>query len=179
MSLNSHPSRYGIQLTDMAPTRYPFHLRPKNKQAFQYVRMTVDLVSDLELDQDIYLGHDEPSAQRLREIRAYLGSYYQVSSYRACWARTAALTYTPFTSKCCDLLEQHAKSQGDKILVWQVRLQRIVEETNDMRRSQRGRSQNESQIELMLKGMEAQLNEWERSLDKELVNIRKSEDRFG
>ncbi|KAM7209753.1 hypothetical protein V8F20_000156 [Naviculisporaceae sp. PSN 640] len=150
---------------------YPFHLRPKNKQAFQYIRMTVDLISDLELDIDQYLAHDELSAQRLTEIRAYLGSYYQVSSYRACWARTAALTYTPFTAKCCDILEQHAKSQGDKILVWQVRLQRIVEETNDMRRNQRGRSQNESQIELMLKGMEAQLNEWERSLDKELVNV--------
>lgn len=43
-----------------------------------------------------------------------------------------------------------------------------------MRRNQRGRSQNESQIELMLKGMEAQLNEWERSLDKELSDIRES-----
>ncbi|KAM7205290.1 glucose transport transcription regulator RGT1 [Rhypophila sp. PSN 637] len=150
---------------------YPFHLRPKNKQAFQYIRMTVDLVSDLELDQDHYFGQDEPSSQRLTEIRAYLGSYYQVSSYRSCWARTATMTYTPFTSKCCDILEQHAKSQGDKILVWQVRLQRIVEETNDMRRNQRGRSQSESQIELMLKGMEAQLNEWEKKLDAELSNV--------
>lgn len=43
--------------------------------------MTVDLVTDLELDQDRYLGQDEPSAQRLAEIRAYLGSYYQVSRY--------------------------------------------------------------------------------------------------
>ncbi|KAK4219005.1 hypothetical protein QBC37DRAFT_166103 [Rhypophila decipiens] len=150
---------------------YPFHLRPKNKQAFQYIRMTVDLVSDLELDQDHYFGQDEPSSQRLAEIRAYLGSYYQVSSYRSCWARTATMTYTPFTSKCCDILEQHAKSQGDKILVWQVRLQRIVEETNDMRRNQRGRSQSESQIELMLKGMEAQLNEWEKKLDAELSDV--------
>lgn len=93
-------------------------------------------------------------------------------SYGTSWARTPPLSYTPYTAKCCDVLEQHAKTQGDKILVWQVRLQRIVEETNDMRRNQRGHSQSESQIDLMLKGMEAQLSEWETNLDPELSEIR-------
>ena len=63
--------------------RYPFHLRPKNRQAFQYVRMAVDMVNDLELDVDP--GFDElngprrPSPQRLEEIRTYLATYYVAS----------------------------------------------------------------------------------------------------
>lgn len=42
-----------------------------------------------------------------------------------------------------------------------------------MRRNGRGHSQSESQIDLMLKGMEAQLVEWERTLPEELINIRR------
>lgn len=63
--------------------RYPFHLRPKNRQAFQYVRMAVDMVNDLELDVDP--GVDEltgprgPSPERLEEIRTYLATYYVAS----------------------------------------------------------------------------------------------------
>lgn len=74
---------------------YPFHLRPRNKQAFQYVRMTVDIVNDLELDQDnySYLGMDEVSPERLEEIRVYLGSYYLVSKY-------VSLCILPFFSGC-------------------------------------------------------------------------------
>lgn len=64
-------------------SRYPFHLRPKNRQAFQYVRMAVDMVNDLELDEDP--GTDElngprrPSPQRLEVIRTYLATYYVAS----------------------------------------------------------------------------------------------------
>ena len=47
------------------------------------------------------------------------------------------------------------------MLAWQARLQRLVEETNDLRRRQRGRSQSEYQIGLMIRGMETQLAEWE------------------
>lgn len=72
------------------------------------------------------------------------------------------------------MIDQHAQSQGDKILAWLVRLQRIVEETNDMRQKGRGHSQSESQIDLMLRGMEAQLVEWERRLPEELTSISKS-----
>jgi hypothetical protein len=62
--------------------RYPFHLRPKNKQAFQYVRMVVDIVNDLELDQDSD-GDDLPpekvGEERLEQMRTYLATYYLVS----------------------------------------------------------------------------------------------------
>ncbi|KAK0628183.1 hypothetical protein B0T17DRAFT_614137 [Bombardia bombarda] len=145
---------------------YPFHLRPKNKQAFQYIRMTVDIVNDLELDQDPGLDDDledamMPTPERLGDIRTYLSSYYLVSSFASTWNRTPQLQYTEYTAKCCDILERYSQTKGDVILAWQARLQRIVEEASDMRRNQRGHSQSEYQIGLMLKGMEAQLVEWE------------------
>lgn len=63
--------------------RYPFHLRPKNKQSRQYLRMVVDIVSDLELDQDpgIDLMDIPPTPERLNQIRLYIASYYMVSVY--------------------------------------------------------------------------------------------------
>jgi len=41
-----------------------------------------------------------------------------------------------------------------------------------MRQKNRGHSQSESQIDLMIRGMEAQLVEWESRLPKELTTIR-------
>lgn len=62
--------------------RYPFHLRPKNKQVFHYIRMATDLVHDLELDQepvdlDIYATTEE----QLQGIRVYLAYCYIATSY--------------------------------------------------------------------------------------------------
>ena len=61
--------------------RYPLHLRPKNKQVFQYIRMAIDIVSDLELDQDPGTDDLEVSLtpERLDQIRIYLGTYHIVS----------------------------------------------------------------------------------------------------
>lgn len=59
--------------------RYPFHLRPRNKQVFHYIRMCADLITDLELDQDSSGGintSSEVSEQQLDGIRAYLGHCY-------------------------------------------------------------------------------------------------------
>lgn len=59
---------------------YPFHLRPKNKQIFQYLRMATDLVQGLELDVD--LRPDEESAmpnqtdEALERIRTHLAYCY-------------------------------------------------------------------------------------------------------
>ncbi|KAK3940568.1 hypothetical protein QBC46DRAFT_458876 [Diplogelasinospora grovesii] len=142
---------------------YPFHLRPKNKQAFQYIRMAVDMVNDLELDQDP--GTDEldgtSGPERLDEIRTYLSTYYLVSNFATTWNRTPPLLYGEYTGRCCDFIESRSPMKQDRILAWQVRLQRLVEETNDLRKNQRGHSQSEYQIGLMLKGMETQLAEWE------------------
>lgn len=66
--------------------RYPFHLRPKNKQAFQYMRMAADMIHDLELDQQQPVSSswsDSPalSDEQLNAIRAYLGYFYVVSTW--------------------------------------------------------------------------------------------------
>lgn len=65
--------------------RYPFHLRPKNKQAFQYMRMAADMIHDLELDQEQTVRSswsDSPvlNDEQLNSIRAYLGYFYVVST---------------------------------------------------------------------------------------------------
>ncbi|KAL2019598.1 hypothetical protein VTK56DRAFT_9495 [Thermocarpiscus australiensis] len=150
---------------------YPFHLRPKNKQAFQYIRMVVDIVNDLELDQDPGTDSMEvaPAPERLEQIRLYLASYYLVTSFTTVWNRTPSLTYTEYTARCCDLLQAHSKLKGDRVLAWQVRLQRLVEETGDLRRTHRGHSQSEYQISLMIRGMETQLTEWEARMSPEIA----------
>ncbi|OIW31326.1 hypothetical protein CONLIGDRAFT_573489 [Coniochaeta ligniaria NRRL 30616] len=150
---------------------YPFHLRPKNKQAFQYVRMVVDIVNDLELDQDPD-SDDMPSEkvtkEGLEEIRTYLATYYFVSSFAAAWNRTPALSYTKYTAKCCAILERDSTIKGDHILAWLVRIQHILEEVNDLRKTRRSGGLDEYQISLMLKGMESQLTEWETRMSPEL-----------
>jgi len=62
---------------------YPFHLRPKNKQSIQYIRMVVDIVTDLELDEDPCIDSMDvpPTPERLEQIRLYLASYYLASAY--------------------------------------------------------------------------------------------------
>ncbi|KAK3371941.1 hypothetical protein B0H63DRAFT_503377 [Podospora didyma] len=150
---------------------YPFHLRPKNKQAFQYIRMAVDIVNDLELDQD--KGTDDlsvtPTPERLDKVRIYLAIYYIGSSYASSWNRTPSLQYTSYTAKCCDVLEASGQTKLDSILAWQVRFQRIMEETNGLRRNPRWQPQSESQIGIMLKGMESQLDEWETKMSPEVA----------
>ncbi|KAK0737479.1 hypothetical protein B0T21DRAFT_450605 [Apiosordaria backusii] len=155
---------------------YPFHLRPKNKQAYQYIRMAVDIVFDLELNEDPGTDHIDipPTPERLEEIRTYIACYYLASSFASTWGRTPSLIYNAYTAHCCDMLSRHSSLKGDQILVWQVRLQRLVEETNDLRRTQRGggarSQQSEYQINLMIRGMETQLKEWEACMSEELKN---------
>jgi len=56
------------------------------------------------------------------------------------------------------------------VLAWQARLERLIEETNDLRRTQRGRSQSEYQIGLMIRGMETQLAEWEARIERPVAS---------
>ncbi|KAH6628308.1 hypothetical protein F5144DRAFT_304043 [Chaetomium tenue] len=152
---------------------YPFHLRPKNKQSLQYIRMVVDIISDLELDEDPGTDSTDTLAtpERLEQIRLYLASYYLASAAASTWGRSSSLSYTEYTSLCSDLLSQHSALPGDHTLAWQARLERLIEETNDLRRTQRGRSpQSEYQIGLMLRGMETQLAEWEARMAPRVAN---------
>ena len=83
------------------------------------------------------------------------------------------MSYTSYTAKCSEILEKYGITKGDRILPWLVRLQRLCEETNDLRKPQRGGlPQTESQIEMTIKGMEAQLNEWEAKMPADIQLIR-------
>jgi hypothetical protein len=99
----------------------------------------------------------------------YADSFTRTS---AIWNRTPSLTYTEYTARCCDLLEAHSKLRGDQTLVWQVRLQRFVEEANTLCRIQRGHSQSEYQISLMIRGMETELAEYETRMPPEIAATR-------
>lgn len=69
--------------------RYPFHLRPKNKQAFQYLRMAGDMVCDMGLDQELAeLKRDSNSKmtkEQLDRIRTYVSWFYAASKYVFYW----------------------------------------------------------------------------------------------
>ena len=81
------------------------------------------------------------------------------SSISTSWSRTSSLPHTGYTTRCCDLLER-STNKGDRVLAWLVRLQHVVEEIGDLRKN-RDNAQSEYQLDLMLRGMDAQLTEWE------------------
>ncbi|KAK3363295.1 hypothetical protein B0T25DRAFT_587272 [Lasiosphaeria hispida] len=151
---------------------YPFHLRPKSKQAFQYIRMAAEILDDFDLDQDFGTeGQDEtPTPERFDQIRTYLATYYLGSHFATSWNRTPALSYSDYTAKCCDILQTHSNLKGDSVLVWKVRLQRLVEETHETRKIRKGHSQTEYQTELILKGIESQCTEWESKMAPQIAN---------
>ncbi|KAK0749241.1 hypothetical protein B0T18DRAFT_323294 [Schizothecium vesticola] len=148
---------------------FPFHLRPKNKQAFQYVRMAVDVVTDLELDQDP--GTDEiPNSERINQIRLYLATYFIMSHFSTAWCRSPSMQYTEWTARCTDLLLAHSLAKGDAMLAWKVRLQRLTEETHELRKLRTSSPQTAYQIELILKGIESQLHEWETKIPAAILS---------
>lgn len=164
----------GMVSVDANENRYPFHLRPKNRQALQYVRMASDIVRDLDLDQAV---HDEDlldirtSEDRIAGMRAYLACYYICSSFSSTWQRSNALPYQQWTATCCDILMGSQDAQPEKgpvqTLVWLVRLGHIVEETLSLTKRQR---HEEQQVFLMVKGLEAQLREWQAQMPVELLS---------
>ncbi|KAK1837129.1 hypothetical protein QBC39DRAFT_295021 [Podospora conica] len=148
---------------------FPFHLRPKNKQAFQYVRMAIDIVMDLELDQDP--GTDEiPNADRINQMRLYLATYFMMSHFSTAWNRSPSMQYTEWTARCTDLLLAHSPETGDAMLAWKVRLQRLSEETHELRKLRNSTAQSSYQTELILKGIESQLHEWETKMPASILS---------
>ena len=88
-------------------------------------------------------------------------------SFSRTWGRTTPLKYTEYTARSCDILESASPLQRDQILAWQVRVQRIIEETSDLSTEQIP-AQTDYQIDLMIKGMQAQLTEWQTRVAPEL-----------
>ncbi|KAI0838307.1 hypothetical protein F5Y06DRAFT_269107 [Hypoxylon sp. FL0890] len=147
---------------------YPFHLRPKNKQLMQYLRMAVDIVHDLELDEetDMNLATQSPErvAIKLQGIRAYLACFYKMSISSWAWSKPYTLRYTPWMAKCCDTLEQYSDLEQDHILAWLVRLQYILNEFEELHRSYKKPdigSQNEQHRKFIQLGLETQLRDFQ------------------
>ncbi|RYP44277.1 hypothetical protein DL768_009247 [Monosporascus sp. mg162] len=150
---------------------YPFHLRPKNRQVNQYMRMAVDIMQDLELDQEGGYMSLDPQDQ-LPGIRAFLACHYSLSNYCWAWRRVPPLPYNSWTAHCWDVLEQSSALDGDQTLVWLVRLQHIVDAADKLDQSDMN-SKNGNPIDyhqnLMRLGLEAQLREWQRAIPERLA----------
>ncbi|RYP61613.1 hypothetical protein DL771_010065 [Monosporascus sp. 5C6A] len=145
---------------------YPFHLRPKNRQVVQYIRMAVDIVQDLELDQEGGYMSLDPQDQ-LPAIRAFLACHYSLSSYCSTLGRVPELPYNSWVAHCWEVLEQSSALDGDQTLVWLMRLQHITDVADEMGQACMN-SENGSPIDhhqnLMRLGLEAQLREWQRAI---------------
>ncbi|KAH0596889.1 hypothetical protein MHUMG1_05197 [Metarhizium humberi] len=151
---------------------YPFHLRPKNKQAFQYMRMAADMVHDLELDQeqpDLNMWSDTPNLtdDQLDRIRVYVGYFYIVSSppsFLATWKRGKGIDipYTSWTARCCDLLEKYGKTQGDIVLAAQTRVTSILSQASKTLNEKY--DQGEEDRRIMVAGFKFELAQMESSL---------------
>ncbi|EXA40195.1 hypothetical protein FOQG_01262 [Fusarium oxysporum f. sp. raphani 54005] len=164
---------------------YPFHLRPKNRQAFQYYRMAGDLLSDLDLDQEMpNLDNTIPgdmSSMQLDRLRAYLAYHYAVSKYvlleihqyqlthsldsfLCTWKKMDLLMpqWTPWTATCCELLHRHAEVDGDVSLSYLVRLANMTTTANNSIRD--NDPQVNQQVQLMLLGLEMQHREMKETM---------------
>ncbi|KAI1779255.1 hypothetical protein F4818DRAFT_438041 [Hypoxylon cercidicola] len=148
---------------------YPFHLRPKNRQLAQYLRMAVDMVHDLELDEetDTNLVTESPERKeaRLQGIRAYLTCFYNFSLHSWGMSKPTSLEYTPWMARCCDTLEACSDLEQDHVLVWLTRLQYIQHELWKLHRARKkpdaASGQNEQYRELLRIGLETQLRDFQ------------------
>ncbi|KAI0968823.1 hypothetical protein F4678DRAFT_186541 [Xylaria arbuscula] len=157
---------------------YPFHLRPRNKQSFQYLRMAVDIVHDLELDQesDLNLSSLGPGqrTRKIDNIRALLGCFYNISAFSATWGKASTLRYSPQLSRCIDALEQNSELEQDHHLAWLARFQYIFEELIEARRnfdSGPRDQQSEIQRNLIRAGLEAQFRVFKEKMPEKYASI--------
>ncbi|UNI24309.1 hypothetical protein JDV02_010064 [Purpureocillium takamizusanense] len=142
---------------------YPFHLRPKNKQSIQYIRMAMDLIQDLELDQEFQTNTDpmapEVTDQQLDGIRAYLASIYVASTFIVTWRNSKGLgvSFTSWTNTCSQLLDRNAQVEGDNVLASLYRLSGVLYEAAEAIHERKGQSEQHSR--LLLAGLELQFRE--------------------
>lgn len=64
--------------------RFPFHLRPKDKLPFNYMKIAYELVKELDLDiqsEPMPTKDDTFTDARLARIRAYVACQYMLSMY--------------------------------------------------------------------------------------------------
>lgn len=142
--------------------------------------MASDIVRDLDLDQPhdgIVFAEARSSPERMNSIRAYLATQYLSSGFAATWKRDHALPFQNWTATCCDILsgnDNPLAARSDQTLAWLVRLQHFVAESAQMNRYG-GREKHEEQHALiMVKGMEAQLQEIQCQMSPEISSQRKN-----
>ncbi|ETS85010.1 hypothetical protein PFICI_03035 [Pestalotiopsis fici W106-1] len=144
---------------------YPFHLRPKHRQAFQYLKMATEISSDLELDQEETFADRLEGGLNLEDlasVRAFISCYYLVTALSNSFSRNSGFPYTAWLAKCCDLLEHQSNIEQDHVLVWLVRYHHISDEMTTLQRSYRKQgSQNDPHRTLIYRGLESQLREWQ------------------
>ncbi|GJC82840.1 hypothetical protein ColLi_05678 [Colletotrichum liriopes] len=173
---------------------YPFHLRPKSKQAFHYVRMAAEILHDLDLNHPPYQGAGVSTPftpDQMEGIRAYLSCYYLVtahvlpslqyfrkttltySRFAMAWARTSLLSlpYTSWTTTCCDLLERTSALKGDHTLAWLARLLHITEEASTMTKNVPATEQAKQQAHFMFLGLDSQLRDWQNQIPRSLGDV--------
>ncbi|KAK3190619.1 hypothetical protein K4F52_003310 [Lecanicillium sp. MT-2017a] len=154
---------------------YPFHLRPKNKQVFQYIRMAADLIHDLELDQDqrIYdpQFENELTTEQMDGIRAYVAHCYFSSAFAVTWQahRVGSAKFTDWTSYCCDVLERHSSGPGDAVLANLTRLGRTVCDAWDALQKA-NKTGSSTQSSLVLLGLESQFNNQQAAMHPDVAS---------
>lgn len=70
--------------------------------------------------------------------------------------------WTPWTDKCCDLLQRHAEVDGDVMLTYLVRLANMMDTANKSIRE--NEPQVNQQVQLMLLGLETQHREMKEAM---------------
>ncbi|KAI0195776.1 hypothetical protein EV127DRAFT_358260 [Xylaria flabelliformis] len=158
---------------------YPFHLRPKNKQSYQYLRMAVDIVHDLEMEQApdldlLYSAGPEQRARKLDDIRALLGCYYAMSTFAVTWGKSIPnLRYSPELTRCAKALEQNSELEQDHHLVWLVRLQYVFEQLIVSQRNwEQGPRDHQSEVQrnLIRAGLAAQFREFKQKMPEQYIS---------
>ncbi|KAI9163442.1 Transcription factor himD [Paramyrothecium foliicola] len=153
---------------------YPFHLRPRNKQVYHYLRMAADLVHDLELEQDSgpcnFAGF--PNDNQLDCIRSFLGFQYLASvaflsptSYKG----LLSCTFTPWAMTCCDMLDTISDEDSDVILTTLVRLSSTTGSAWEAVHERKGQSEQQSRLALL--GLETQLRSIKDSIPPHIASL--------
>ncbi|KAI1827721.1 hypothetical protein F4861DRAFT_492298 [Xylaria intraflava] len=157
---------------------YPLHLRPKNRQAFQYLRMAVDIVHDLELDQepdaDVLSTGSHGNTPNLDNFRALLGCFFATSAYTSVWVKPLSLRFTAQLARSAEILERYSELEQDHYLVWLVRQQYIFGELIENQRAfMRGPRdhQSEMQRDLIRAGLEAQFQDFKATMPQKYASM--------
>lgn len=146
--------------------------------------MAADIVHDLELDQppdNFDQSNFETDEKFLAGIRAYVACYYLCTSIASIWSKKNSLPFEQWTATCCDILERSTAGQAaraDQSLAWLARFGNISEETSSLTK-RKGQRQHEAQhVLLMVKGMEAQLQEWQARIPSDISSKRRSKSKY-